>query len=52
MGNIAERIVDEWFSRLKEGYAVEPYTPSEMRVLRNVIHENRDWIIQHLVTDL
>lgn len=49
--NITEKIVDEWFNRLDKGYAVEPYTRNELRVLRNVITENSQLIREQLYGD-
>jgi len=42
--NIPEKIVNEWFNRLDKGYAVEPYTKRELRILHNVIKDNAELI--------
>lgn len=49
--NLYEQIVDEWFNRLEKGYAIEPYTPSELRVLNNVIKEKSQLIEQELFVE-
>lgn len=46
--NIPEKIVNEWFNRLDKGYAVEPYTKRELRILHNVIKDNAELIHEQL----
>ena len=49
--NIPEKIVNEWFNRLDKGYAVEPYTKRELRILHNVIKDNAELIHEQLYGD-